>query len=66
MSVYMSKIDSVYNYARDWMKHLDRALPVSAEMFTAGHLRNHNIRVRPLPVRFNRVRDHKVKADTQI
>lgn len=66
MSIYMSKFDSVHAYARDWLKNRDCALPISAEMFTAGHLRNHNIRVRPLSVRFNRVRDLKIKADTQI
>jgi hypothetical protein len=32
-------------------------------MFTSGQLRQHGIQVRLLPVRFNRVRAHKVKTD---
>ena len=41
------------------------APPVTAEMFTAGHLRQHAIPVRRLHVRFNRVRAGKIKRDTQ-
>jgi hypothetical protein len=63
MSIYMSKIDDVYQYVRDWMKNRPDALPASAEMFTAGHLRNYGIHVRTLPVRFNRVRGRRVKED---
>ena len=46
--------------------HLNpQAPPVTAEMFTAGHLRQHVIPVRRLHVRFNRVRTGKIKRDTQ-
>ena len=41
-----------------------QAPPVTAEMFTAGQLRQHGISVRRLAVRFNRVRPGKVKHDT--
>ncbi len=65
MAIYMSKIDVFEAYVRDWAGTQPQAPPVTAEMFTAGHLRQSGIAVRRLPVRFNRVRAGKVKRDTQ-
>ena len=64
MAVYMSKRDSFDAYVREWEASRPQAPPVTAEMFTAGHLRAHGIAVRRLAVRFNRVRAGKVKRDT--
>ena len=64
MAVYMSKIDSFKSYVQEWRATHPQAPPVTAEMFTAGHLRAHGIAVRRLAVRFNRVRAGKVKWDT--
>jgi hypothetical protein len=63
MSIYMNKLDDFHDYVMDWFKYRKDALAVSAEMFTAGHLRNHNIPVRPYPFRFNRVRGDRIKND---
>lgn len=63
MDIYMNKLDEFHGYVRDWKGQNPYAPPVSAEMFTSGHLRNHGIRVRTIPVRFNRVRDHGIKQD---
>lgn len=63
MGIYMTKIDALAAYVRDWAEH-PQAPPVTAEMFTAGHLRAHGIPVRRLPVRFNRIRAAKIKRDT--
>ena len=64
MAVYMSKLDSFDAYVREWAATHSQAPLVTAEMFTAGHLRAHGIGVRRLAVRFNRVRAGKVKRDT--
>ncbi len=64
MTVYMSKVDAFDAYVRAWAATHPQAPPVTAEMFTAGHLRAHGIAVRRLAVRFNRVRAGKVKRDT--
>ncbi|MFZ3047206.1 MAG: hypothetical protein WA151_14945 [Desulfatirhabdiaceae bacterium] len=66
MDVYMNKLDEFHEYVTDWFRGNPNAPMVSAEMFTAGHLRNHGIRVRTLPVHFNRVRDHGVKHDVPV
>ncbi len=63
MSVYCRKRRDLEPYALDWMASNPHALPVSAEMFTAGHLRHHGIALRTLPVRFNRVRGDRVSRD---
>jgi hypothetical protein len=63
MDVYMNKLDEFHEYVTDWYRINANAPLVSAEMFTAGHLRNHGISIRTLPVHFNRVRDHGVKHD---
>ena len=64
MAVYLSKYDALHDYVARWMAVNPHALPVSAEMFTAGHLREAGIPLRQLPIRFNRVRPHGVIADT--
>ena len=64
MELYMTKIDAFESYVRDWTAGSPKAPPVTAEMFTAGHLRAHGIPVRRLAVRFNRVRAAKIKRDT--
>ncbi len=64
MGIYMSKVDAFEAYVQDWTEGHPQAPPVTAEMFTAGHLRTHGIAVRRLAVRFNRVRAGKVKRDT--
>lgn len=63
MDVYMNKLDEFHDYVTDWFKYRSDAPAVSAEMFTSGQLRNHDIPVRPYPFRFNRARRHKVKND---
>jgi hypothetical protein len=63
MTIYMNKIDDWHDYVSAWINSSDDAPPVTAEMFTAGQLRQYGIDVRLLPVRFNRVRAHKVKTD---
>ena len=65
MTMYMRKFDDWPAYVRNWMRASPKAPPVTAEMFTAGQLRQHGIGVRLMPVRFNRVRPHKVKTDWQ-
>jgi hypothetical protein len=64
MQIYMAKIDAFETYVREWMASNVKAPPVTAEMFTAGHLRQHGIPTRRLTVRFNRVRAAKIKQDT--
>ncbi|MFZ7125078.1 MAG: hypothetical protein ACOWWM_02850 [Desulfobacterales bacterium] len=64
MTIYMSKFDHFHDYVMNWHAAGPDSPPVTAEMFTAGHLREHGIGVRLIPVRFNRVRDHKIKQDT--
>ena len=64
MRIYMAKIDAFETYVREWMAGNAKAPPVTAEMFTAGHLRQHGIPTRRLPVKFNRVRSGKIKQDT--
>ena len=64
MGVYMTKVDAFETYVREWSTGSPKAPPVTAEMFTAGHLRAHGIAVRRLAVRFNRVRVAKIKRDT--
>jgi hypothetical protein len=63
MTMYMNKFDDWQAYVRAWVSANPAARPVTAEMFTAGHLRQHGIGVKLLPVRFNRVRAHKIKSD---
>jgi hypothetical protein len=63
MTMYMSKFDEWQTYVQAWVAANPAARPVTAEMFTAGHLRQHGIGVKLLPVRFNRVRAHKIKSD---
>jgi len=63
MTIYMNKFDDWPTYVRDWVAASPAAPPVTAEMFTAGQLRQHGIGVKLLPVRFNRARAHKVKPD---
>ena len=63
MNIYMNKLDEVHDYVADWFKYRSDALAVSAEMFTSGQLRNHNIPVRPYSFRFNRARGDKIKND---
>ena len=65
MAIYMNKRDAFETYVHDWAAGPSQAPPVTAEMFTAGHLRQHAIPVRRLHVRFNRVRAGKIKRDTQ-
>jgi hypothetical protein len=63
MTMYMNKFDDWQAYVRAWVSASPAAPPVTAEMFTAGHLRQHGIGVKLLPIRFNRVRTHKIKPD---
>jgi hypothetical protein len=63
MTMYMSKFDDWPAYVRNWIGASPTAPPVTAEMFTGGQLRQHGIGVRLMPVRFNRVRAHKIKTD---
>jgi hypothetical protein len=63
MDIYMNKLDEFHDYVADWFKYRSDALAVSAEMFTSGQLRNHNIPVRPYPFRFNRARGNRIKND---
>ena len=63
MDIYMNKLDEFNDYVTDWFKYRGNALAVSAEMFTSGQLRNHNIPVRPYPFRFNRARNNRIKND---
>lgn len=63
MTIYMNKFDDWPAYVRRWVQTHPAAPPVTAEMFTAGQLRQHGIGVRLMPVRFNRVRGHKIKSD---
>jgi len=65
LAVYLNKFDMLHVYVARWMAANPHALPVSAEMFTAGHLREAGIALRQLPIRFNRVRPHGVIADTE-
>jgi hypothetical protein len=64
MQIYMAKIDDFETYVGDWTQGHAQAPPVTAEMFTAGHLRQHGIPTRRLKVRFNRIRAGKIKRDT--
>ena len=63
MTIYMKKVDDWHDYVTNWISASHDAPPVTAEMFTGGQLRQYGIDVRLLPVRFNRVRAHKVKTD---
>ena len=63
MTIYMNKFDDWPTYVRTWVSASPSAPPVTAEMFTAGQLRQYGIAVKLLPVRFNRVRTHKIKSD---
>uniref|UniRef100_A0A7C4VS56 DUF7796 domain-containing protein n=1 Tax=Desulfatirhabdium butyrativorans TaxID=340467 RepID=A0A7C4VS56_9BACT len=63
MAWYMNKLDEFESYVTDWHAAGCNAQPVSAEMFTAGQLRRHGIRIRQAPFRFNRVRAHGEKRD---
>jgi hypothetical protein len=63
MAIYMKKYDDWHGYVRAWISAGPAAPPVTAEMFTGGQLRQYGIDVRLLPVRFNRVRYHKVETD---
>jgi hypothetical protein len=63
MTIYLNKFDHFHEYALNWLKKNKNAIPVSAEMFTAGHLREHYIKTRTIAVRFNRVRAHKISRD---
>ncbi len=63
MAWYMNKLDEFESYVTDWYAAGCGAQPVSAEMFTAGQLRRHGIRIRQAPFRFNRVRGHGEKRD---
>lgn len=63
MTIYMKKFDDWHAYVSSWINASQDAPPVTAEMFTGGQLRQYGIDVRRLPVRFNRVRAHKVKTD---
>jgi hypothetical protein len=63
MTMYMNKFDEWQTYVQAWVSARPAAPPVTAEMFTAGHLRQHGIGVKLLPMRFNRVRAHKIKFD---
>lgn len=64
MTIYMNKFDDFHLYVRRWTDAAPKAPPVTAEMFTAGHLRQYGIDMRLLSVRFNRVREDKIKKDT--
>lgn len=63
MTIYMRKFDDWQAYVQNWIGASPAAPPVTAEMFTAGQLRQYGIGVRLIAVRFNRVRAHKVKTD---
>ncbi len=63
MACYMNKLDEFDSYVTDWYAAGCSSQPVSAEMFTAGQLRRHGIRIRQAPFRFNRVRVHGEKRD---
>lgn len=63
MNIYMNKLDEFHEYVMDWFNCQRNALAVSAEMFTSGQLRNHNIPVRTYPFRFNRARSNRIKND---
>ncbi len=65
MARYMNKYDDWPAYVRSWIGSGPQAPPVTAEMFTAGQLRRYGIPVRLMPVRFNRVRVHKIESDWQ-
>ena len=66
MDHYFNKLADIHDYAENWLNANPAALPISAEMFTAGQLRNHGVGVRTLSVRFNRVRaDGRVIVDTE-
>ncbi len=64
MTTYMEKFDDFHDYVRRWTEGRPWAPPVTAEMFTGGHLREHGVPIRLIPVRFNRVRGPRVKNDT--
>lgn len=64
MTIYMSKYSDFHRYVMAWRLAGPEAPPVTAEMFTAGHLRCHGIDMRLIAARFNRVRIQKVKNDT--
>jgi hypothetical protein len=61
MAIYFSKIDCIHEYVRDYF--VNKAIPLSAEMFTMIHLRANNIPTEILPIRFNRVRTHGMIND---
>jgi hypothetical protein len=65
MALYMNKLDEFEAYVTSWFQSGSQAPLVSAEMFTAGQLRMHGIRVRQAPFRFNRVREGRVKTDVE-
>jgi hypothetical protein len=66
MNIYFNQFDHFHDYALNWLKKNKKAIPVSAEMFTAGHLRQHNVKTRTIAVRFNRVRTHKISRDNRL
>lgn len=66
MSIYLNKFDHFHDYSLNWLKKNKNTIPVSGEMFTAGHLREHNIKTRTMPVRFNRVRTNKISRDIRL
>ena len=65
MARYLDQYDALHDYVARWMANTPHALPVSAEMFTAGYLREAGIPVRLLPIRFNRVRRQGEIDDTE-
>ena len=50
MTIYMKKIDDWHDYIAAWHRASRDAPPVTAEMFTAGQLRQYGIDVRLMPV----------------
>ncbi len=63
MEKYMEQFAHFHDYIQRWHSGKSSSPPVSAEMYTAGHLRNMGVPVRQHPFRFHRVRSNRVCLD---
>ncbi len=63
MKKYMNQFVYFHEYIRRWHSGISSSPLVTAEMYTAGHLRHMGVSVRLHPFRFHRVRSNRVCLD---
>ena len=61
MAIYLNKFDCFFEYVHEYYQRT--GVPLSAEMFTVLQLQRHNIPMRTLPIRFNRMRSRGMRDD---